>query len=171
MPKPTAAANAAPMPTSSRRAFLKAGAALGTVAALAVPVVVLPKAEACTLTSSSDPVFAAIAEFRAKRAAFDAVLKLQSDYEERCTARGVSYCEPSPEGDAIEAMFDAASEADGEAWRNLLTTAPTTREGACAYLAILPSWDGYGGGAAPRVEEMEAICTALRSYVLGGANA
>lgn len=46
MPKPTAAANATPMPTSSRRAFLKAGGALGTVAALAVPVAVLPKAEA-----------------------------------------------------------------------------------------------------------------------------
>lgn len=46
MPKPTAAATAAPMPASSRRAFLKAGAALGTVAALAVPVAVLPKAEA-----------------------------------------------------------------------------------------------------------------------------
>ena len=72
MPKPTAAANAAPMPASSRRAFLKAGAALGTVAALAVPVVVLPKAEARTLASPSDPVFAAIAEFRAKRAAFNA---------------------------------------------------------------------------------------------------
>ncbi|GLI24566.1 hypothetical protein GGQ86_004253 [Xanthobacter flavus] len=167
MPKPTAAANAAPMPASSRRAFLKAGAALGTVAALAVPVAVLPKAEARTL----DPVFAAIAEFRAKRAAFNAVLKLQSDYEEECTARGVSFCEPSPESDAIEVMFDEASDADAEAWHNLLTTAPATREGACAYLAILPSWDGYGGGAAPRVEEMEAICTALRIYILGGVHA
>ncbi|MDI4655535.1 twin-arginine translocation signal domain-containing protein [Xanthobacter autotrophicus] len=46
MPKPTAAANAAPMPEPTRRAFLKAGGALGTVAALAVPVAVLPKAEA-----------------------------------------------------------------------------------------------------------------------------
>ncbi|ABS68655.1 hypothetical protein Xaut_3426 [Xanthobacter versatilis] len=46
MPKPTAAANAAPMPITTRRTFLKAGGALGTVAALAVPVAVLPKAEA-----------------------------------------------------------------------------------------------------------------------------
>ncbi|MFG1179002.1 twin-arginine translocation signal domain-containing protein [Xanthobacter versatilis] len=46
MPKPTTAANAAPMPITTRRAFLKAGGALGTVAALAVPVAVLPKAEA-----------------------------------------------------------------------------------------------------------------------------
>ncbi|MDI4667081.1 hypothetical protein K9U40_22555 [Xanthobacter autotrophicus] len=46
MPKPTAAANATAMPTSSRRAFLKAGGALGTIAALAVPVAVLPKVEA-----------------------------------------------------------------------------------------------------------------------------
>ncbi|MFG1376896.1 hypothetical protein [Xanthobacter autotrophicus] len=46
MPKPTAAANATPMPATTRRAFLKAGDALGTVAALAVPVAILPKAEA-----------------------------------------------------------------------------------------------------------------------------
>ena len=46
MPKPTAAANAAPLPATTRRAVLKAAGALGTVAALAVPVAILPKAEA-----------------------------------------------------------------------------------------------------------------------------
>ncbi|MFG1299484.1 hypothetical protein V5F49_06780 [Xanthobacter sp. V3C-3] len=46
MPKPTAAANATAMPEPTRRAFLKAGGVLGTVAALAVPVAILPKADA-----------------------------------------------------------------------------------------------------------------------------
>jgi hypothetical protein len=46
MPKPTAAANAAPLPATTRRAVLKAAGALGTVAALEVPVAILPKAEA-----------------------------------------------------------------------------------------------------------------------------
>ncbi|MDI4657237.1 twin-arginine translocation signal domain-containing protein [Xanthobacter autotrophicus] len=46
MPRPTAAANAALMPEPTRRSLLKASGALGTVAALAVPVAILPKAEA-----------------------------------------------------------------------------------------------------------------------------
>jgi len=46
MPRHTAAANAAPMPASSRRDILKASGALGTIAALAVPVAILPKADA-----------------------------------------------------------------------------------------------------------------------------
>ncbi|MFG1301927.1 hypothetical protein V5F49_19250 [Xanthobacter sp. V3C-3] len=51
MPKPTAAANAAPMPTS-RRDILKATGALGTIAALAVPVAILPKAEAAEMADA-----------------------------------------------------------------------------------------------------------------------
>ncbi|MFG1278239.1 twin-arginine translocation signal domain-containing protein [Xanthobacter autotrophicus] len=164
MPKPTAAANATPMPTSSRRAFLKAGGALGTVAAFAVPVALLPKAEA----SSIDPVFSAIYEFRAKRAAFYDVLKVQGDYEARCKARGLSFCDPTPESDAIEELRDAASDEDAQAWRDFLNTVPTTREGLCAYLDLLTDMDGYGGGPAPEAEEMEAICGAIRSFVMGG---
>lgn len=46
MPKPTRAADATALPIIPRRALLKATGALGTIAALAVPVAVLPKAEA-----------------------------------------------------------------------------------------------------------------------------
>ncbi|MFG1378087.1 twin-arginine translocation signal domain-containing protein [Xanthobacter autotrophicus] len=49
MPKPTAAANATAMPVTTRRAFLKAVGALGTVTALAVPVAVLPKGDAAAI--------------------------------------------------------------------------------------------------------------------------
>lgn len=164
MPKPTAAANATPMPEPTRRAFLKAGGALGTVAALAVPVALLPKAEA----SSIDPVFAAINEFRAKRAALYAVLKVQEDYENRCAANGVSFCAPSLEDDAIEEMRDAASAEDAEAWQVFLRTAPTTREGLWAYLALLTDLDGYGGGPVAEKEDIEAICGVVRSFVMGG---
>lgn len=167
MPKPTAAADAAPLPASSRRAFLKAVAALGTVAALAVPVAVLPKAEA----AEADPVFAAIAEFRAKRAAFNAVLKEQGEYEKRCMARGVSFSKPSPEGNRIEAMRDAASDADADAWWEFLNTTPTTRAGLLAYLDMLTDFDGYGGGPEADEEAMGAICGAVRSFVLGADHA
>jgi len=171
MPKPTAAANAAPMPASSRRAFLKAGAALGSVAALAVPVAVLPKAEACTLTSPSDPVFAAIAEFRAKRVAFNAALKEQAEYETRCTARGVSFCAPSPESDEIEGRCNAASDADTDAWWAFLNTTPTTRAGLLAYLDMLTDYDGYAGGRDADDAAIGAICGAVRGFVTGGDHA
>lgn len=46
MTKPNRAACATALPTVHRRALLKATGALGTIAALAVPVAVLPKAEA-----------------------------------------------------------------------------------------------------------------------------
>lgn len=53
MPKPTAAANATALPDVTRRSLLKAAGALGTVAALAVPVAVLPKAEACEASDAA----------------------------------------------------------------------------------------------------------------------
>ncbi|MET3354687.1 UNVERIFIED_ORG: hypothetical protein ABID33_002603 [Xanthobacter viscosus] len=53
MPKPAAAANATTLPVTTRRAFLKAGGALGTVAALAMPVAVLPKVEAAAAGSAA----------------------------------------------------------------------------------------------------------------------
>lgn len=114
--------------------------------------------------ASGDPVFPAIAAFHAKRAAFNAVLKDQYAYEARCTKLGRSFCAPTPEMKAIEARVDAASDADGDAWWELINTAPTTREGLFAYLAMLTDRDGYGGGAHPELEELEAICAAVRYY-------
>jgi hypothetical protein len=167
MPKPTAAAIAAPLPATTRRAVLKAAGALGTVAALVVPVAILPKAKA----ASVDPVFAAIQAFRDKRAAWNAALNWQAREEAACEARGVSYVtNPSPEMVACLAHVSTVEEADAGAWWAFLNTAPTTREGAMAFLAMLTDRDGYGGGITPDADELEAICASLGAFIAGGAN-
>lgn len=147
--------------TLSRRGALLGAAALSLGATVAV----------VSGAPVSDPVFAAIAAFRAKRAAFNAVLKEQGEYEKRCTARGVSFCAPSPEGDAIEALRDAASDADADAWWEFLNTTPTTRAGLLAYLDMLTDFDGYGGGPEADEEAVGAICGAIRGFVMGGDHA
>lgn len=80
MPKPTRAADATTLPTIHRRALLKAGGALGTVAALAVPVAVLPKADAAEVCTLS-PNFAALHRERAalQRSADEAANAVMAD--------------------------------------------------------------------------------------------
>ncbi|MEP9355026.1 twin-arginine translocation signal domain-containing protein [Xanthobacter sp. KR7-65] len=147
MPKPTAAANAAPMPASSRRAFLKAGAALGTVAALAVPVAVLPKAEA----SQPDPVLAALAAVRSARQD-RARLYRKADAEHM--AGGISA------GTDDEVM--AACSAYMAALRHAVRTVPTTADGMRAWLALM--WaPGTWEGAIPE-EEVRPILATVRAY-------
>jgi len=145
--------------TLSRRGALLGAAALSLGATAAV----------ASAAPASDPVFAAIAEFRARRAAFNAALVEESEYEDVCEARGEGDPAGTPEGRAIEARRDAASDADADAWWDLLNTAPTTREGLCAYLAMLTDKDGYGGGPFPTLEEIEALSASIRAFVMGEA--
>lgn len=147
--------------TLSRRGALLGAAALSLGATAAV----------VSAAPVSDPVFAAIATFRAKRAAFNAVIKEQGEYEERCTARGTSFCAPSPEGDEIEKRHNAACDADADAWWDFLNTTPTTRGGLLAYLDMLTEKDGYSGGPVADDEAMGAICGAIRGFVMGGDHA
>lgn len=147
MPKPTAAASAAPMPASSRRAFLKAGAALGTVAALAVPVAVLPKAEA----AGTDPVFAAV----------DAVQRARQE-----RARLYRKVDAEHMAGSISALTDAevmaACSSYTAALRRAVRTVPTTAAGMQAWLALVwaaGSWEG----AIPE-EEVRPILATVRAY-------
>lgn len=80
MPKPSRAAGATALPNLHRRALLKAGGALGTVAALAVPVAVLPKAETAEVCTLS-PAFAALHRERAalQRSADEAAAAVMAD--------------------------------------------------------------------------------------------
>jgi len=147
--------------TLSRRGALLGAAALSLGATMA----------GASAVAAPDPVFAAISEFRAKRAAFNAVIMEQGEYEKRCTARGVSFCAPSPEGDEIEGRYNAASDADADAWWAFLNTTPTTRAGLLAYLDMLTDYDGYGGGPEADDAAMGAICGAVRGFMMGAANA
>lgn len=66
MPKPTGAADATALPTVHRRALLKATGALGTIAALAVPVAILgPETATAGATCRLSPTFAALQRERA----------------------------------------------------------------------------------------------------------
>lgn len=114
---------------------------------------------------SVDPVFAAIADFREKRVASNAALKELGDYEDLCTARGVSCFDPTPEGDAIEGRSNAACDADADAWWDFLNTTPTTREGLFAYLAVVTNEEGYGTGPVDEVT-IGAVCRTVRSFVV-----
>jgi len=80
MTKPPRAADATPLPNLHRRALLKAGGALGTVATLAVPVVVFPKAQAAEVCTLS-PDFAALHRARAalQRRADEAAAAVMAD--------------------------------------------------------------------------------------------
>ena len=147
MPKPTAAANAAPMPASSRRAFLKAGAALGTVAALAVPVVVLPKAEA----AEPDPVFSAIAAVRSAQQERD---RLCRKVDAEHMAGGISA--------QTDAEVMAACSAYAIVLHRAVRTVPTSADGMQAWLALMwaPStWDDDIWE-----EEVRPILATVRAY-------
>lgn len=147
MPKPTAAANAAPMPASSRRAFLKAGAALGTVAALAVPVAVLAKAEAGAL----DPVFAAL---EAVRSARRERARLYRKVDAEHAAGGISAL--------TDAEVMAACSAYTAALRHAVRTVPTTAAGMKEWLALV--WaPGTWEGDIPE-EEVRPILATVRAY-------
>lgn len=113
MPKPTAAANAAPMPAPTRRAVLKATGALGTIAALAVPVALLPKAEA----AEPDPIFALITEHKRLWAICNGA---DSDEE-----------------------ANIASATEMGCLDEILRTVPTTREGMAAYVEHIVSDYGF----------------------------
>ncbi|MFG1223826.1 twin-arginine translocation signal domain-containing protein [Xanthobacter wiegelii] len=143
MPKPNAAANAAPMPASSRRAFLKAGAALGTVAALAVPVAVLPKAEASTL----DPVFAAITAHAAARALLNGM-------------------------DSDDGGWDAAMDEEEDLWKAFCACRPASMGGLAAYAAhaaVYPDLEVMTGRYGP-AQIITNMAEALHSLGMGGAH-
>lgn len=141
MPKPTAAANAAPMPTS-RRDILKATGALGTIAALAVPGAILPKAEAGIL----DPVFAAITAHGAARRRLSTM-------------------------DSEDVGWDAALDEEGALWDAFCACRPTTFEGLAAYAAHaaaypdLPVLQGSYGPA----QIIANVAETLRSLAVGTA--
>lgn len=116
-------------------------------------------------TPSLDPVFAAIANFRAKRVASNTAIKELGYYEDLCTARGVSCFDATPEGDMIQGKSDAACDADTQAWLDFLNTTPTSREGLFAYLAVLTDQDGHGTGPIDEVT-MGAVCRTVRSFVV-----
>lgn len=147
MPKPTAAANAAPMPASSRRAFLKAGAALGTIAALAVPVVVLPKAEA----AEADPVFAALAAVRSAR---QERTRLYRKVDAEHMAGGISA--------RTDAEVMAACSAYTAALRRAVRTVPSTEAGMQAWLALMWATGTWEGGIPE--EEVRPILATVRAY-------
>lgn len=115
--------------------------------------------------TSIDPIFAAIADFCAKRVAFNAALKELGDHEDLCTARGVSCFDATPEGDAIQGKSDAACDADTQAWWDFLNTTPTSREGLFAYLAAVSDQEGHGTGTIDGVT-MGAVCRTVRSFVV-----
>ncbi|MFG1206296.1 twin-arginine translocation signal domain-containing protein [Xanthobacter flavus] len=143
MPKPPAAANAVPMPASSRRAFLKAGAALGTVAALAVPVAVLPKAEASTL----DPVFAAITAHAAARALLNGM-------------------------DSDDVGWDAAMDEEEDLWKAFCACRPASMGGLAAYAAhaaVYPDLEVMTGRYGP-AQIITNMAEALHSLGMGGAH-
>lgn len=149
MPKPTAAADAAPMPASSRRAFLKVGAALGTVAALAVPVAVLPKAEAAV----SDPIFALIAEQRRIYEEFGEVLTGLSEAFDAGRCLG-------PEAKAEEAEWLAKWE---QACFATLSTVPATAAGLLALIDVVDEPHGYGGCVLTQ-EQADRLCATVRAF-------
>lgn len=143
MPKPTAAANAAPMPASSRRAFLKAGAALGTIAALAVPVAVLPKAEA----AEPDPVFAAIAAHASARARLNDM-------------------------DSEEPGWDDALDEEEDLWKAFCACRPVTMGGLAAYAAhaaVYPDLEVLTGRYGP-AQIIANMAEALHTLGMGGAH-
>lgn len=122
MPRTDAAANAATMPSSSRRGLLKAGGALGTLAALAIPAAVLPKAEA----AEPDPVFSAIAAVRSAQQERDRLCR-QSHAE--YIAGGIS----AP----TDAQVMAACSVYAIALRRAVRTVPTTAGGLQDWLALM----------------------------------
>ncbi len=119
---------------------------------------------------SVDPVFEAIANFREKRLTFKAALKALGEYEDRCTSRGVSCFDPSPEGDAIEGRSNAGCDADTQAWLDFLNTTPTSREGLFAYLAVVTDQEGHGIGPVDEAT-MGAVCRIVRSFVVSAHQA
>lgn len=143
----------------SRRNILAGAAALSFGATGAQAAALVPAAV--------DPVFAAIAAFRAKRAAFNAVLYQLAAYEDRCESHGLSIATPTPELKDLEARWTAASDTDADAWWDFINTAPTTREGLFAFLAMLTDRDGYGGGSVPDLDDLTAICASVRAYAEG----
>ncbi len=147
MPKPPAAANAVPMPASSRRAFLKATGALGTVAALAVPVAVLPKAEA----AGTDPVFAAV----------DAVQRARQERARLYRKADAEHLAGGISGETDDAVMAACS-AYSAALRRAVRTVPTTAAGMQAWLTLV--WaPGTWEGAIPS-EEMRPMLATVRAY-------
>lgn len=155
MPKPTAAVNAPAMPDATRRAFIKASAALGSVAALAAPVAILPKAEAATL----DPVFPAIAALNEAWAGVETLVEDQAFYER------AGQKVPA----ALERRIKAQHERCDEVRAALLSTMPTTKRGMLALLDVVDTPAGWFG-CLMSDEETDAFMGTVRSFIAGGAH-
>lgn len=144
MPRTHAAAHAASMPSSSRRALLKGGGALGTLAVLAVPMAVLPKAEACAI----DPIFAVIAAHSTARTRLEGM-------------------------DSSDTAWDATLDEEGALWEAFCACHPMTPGGLAAYAAHAAGypdlrWLAGRDGPAQIIANM---AEALRTLGVGGANA
>ena len=140
-------------PGASRRAVLKAGGTLGTVALLAAPVAFLPEAKA----ASVDPVFAAI------QAVNDSWATVETLVEDQCAIQRAG-------GDASAEIEEAiaAEHAKGDAVRRaMLTTVPTTRAGMLAMLAVINTYAGWRDCAMDD-DEIDALLANFRGYVLAG---
>lgn len=95
----------------SRRTLLKGAGTLGTVAALALPVVILPPAEA----APSDPVFATITAHMAARKRVDAM-------------------------DSDDADWDATMDEESAWWAAVCACRPASLAGFLAYVAYASSY-------------------------------
>lgn len=96
MPKPTGAADAPALPTTTRRGLLKSAGALGTAAALAVPAAILPPERvAAAAAGRLSPVFAALQRERTR-------LQLAAD------ATAAAVADDAGEEDADEQAAQAA---------------------------------------------------------------
>jgi len=133
----------------SRRALLKAAGAAGTVAALAVPIAVLPKAEA----APADPVFAAIANVDRNYLALENVdRRVQA-----CRQNAKPVCD-----DLLaeqEAIFDALQ----ASITTVLRTVPTTRAGMLTYLNFVQS--PLGWRVEMEEEEVRLFVATVRAFV------
>jgi len=136
--------------TISRRA-VAASLALAPIPALAA--------------AANDPVFVKIAALQDAHAAHHRCIGATDRVQ-------VEHGHASPEYAAADALQDVAADAELDAFRDFLATAPTSKPGALAYLAMLLSPAGWGeaDGAihiAPDSDDVEAVIASLRGYIEG----
>lgn len=132
---------------TTRRALLKATGALGTIAALAMPVAVLPKAEA----AEPDPVFSAIAAVRSAQQERD---RLCRKVDAEHMAGGISA--------QTDAEVMAACSFYAIVLRRAVRTVPTTAAGMQAWLALM--WAPSTWEDDIWEEEVRPILATVRAY-------
>lgn len=125
------------MAFTTRRGLLKAGVALGTVAALAAPLAMLPPAAATV----ADPVLAAIEAHRAARARLTALV-------------------------STDDAFDDAVDDEWRCWLAVCACVPDDLDALALYIAhtaAYPDLGSYGdlGGAGPILVNVAASMRAL----------